>query len=183
MKVPTTKLAAVFYVTATFLIGALAGAAVGYGYGRKPIFRPFDRDAMRAHICSDLTSKLDLTTEQQQQLEPIVRQNMEEFDADRRQHMAQMGERMKQGNLRIRAILTPEQQAKFDEIEKSRWKDRERGRDRGKPPRADIGGPLFVELGDSAGPKEVCQNSGKRFPDLVLPPEVQTSLSPTADRP
>ena len=74
-----------------------------------------------------------------------------------------MGERMKQGSQRIRAILTPEQQTKFDELEKERWKDREKGRDRTKP-RADIDGPVNIGATDMTEPKEVCQYSGKRSP-------------------
>ncbi len=182
MKAPTTKLAAVAYVAATFLIGALAGGAVGYGYGRKPIVRPFDREAMRAHICNDLTSKLDLTPAQQQQLDPIVRQNMEEFDADRRQQMAKMGERMKAGSQRIRAILTPEQQVKFDELERQRWKDRERNHDRPKP-KAESAVPAFGATAGAPADRQICQNSAPCPGPVGAQDERRTGLSPVPARP
>ena len=182
MKAPTTKFAVVAYVAATFLIGALAGGAVGYGYGRKPIVRPFDREAMRAHICDTLTSKLGLSTEQQKQLDPIVRQNMEEFDADRRQQMAKMGERMKAGSLRIRAILTPEQQVKFDELERQRWKDRERNHDRPKP-KAESAVPAFGATAGTPAGRQICQNSAPCPGPVGAQDERRTGLSPVPARP
>ncbi len=182
MKAPTTKLAAVAYVAATFLIGALAGGAVGYGYGRKPIVRPFDREAMRAHICDSLTTKLGLTPAQQQQLDPIVRQNMEEFDADRRQQMAKMGDRMKEGSLRIRAILTPEQQVKFDALEKERWKDREKNHDRSKP-KAALDLPAFGATSGHPSDHPICQNSAPCPGPAGTQDERRTGLSPVPARP
>ncbi|MEI6357842.1 MAG: hypothetical protein WCP53_12185 [Verrucomicrobiota bacterium] len=182
MKAPTTQLAAVAYIAATFLIGALAGGAVGYGYGRKPIVRPFDREAMRAHICNDLTSKLDLTPAQQQQLDPIVRQNMEEFDADRRQQMAKMGERMKAGSQRIRAILTPGQQVKFDELERQRWTDRERNHDRPRP-KAEAAVPAFGATAGALADRQICQDSAARPGPVGAQDGRRTGLSPVPARP
>lgn len=122
-----TRKAAVLYLAATFVVGGLAGAAAGYNYGRKPRFRPFDREGMRQRICTDLSTKLKLTPEQVQQLEPLVQQGMEEFDTAHKQHIERIRELKRKGDERINAILTPEQKALFEAEQLRREKEMPRG--------------------------------------------------------
>jgi Spy/CpxP family protein refolding chaperone len=117
---PPTRRAVLLYLSATFILGAVAGGAVGYGFGRRPIFGPFDREAMRARMCDEITRSVGLTPEQQTQLDPLVRQGMEEFEAVHREEMARIREVMRKGHDRIAAILTPEQKVKFDAMERER---------------------------------------------------------------
>ena len=138
MNVPTRR-TVLLYLTATFIVGAVAGSAIGYSYGRRPVFRPFDREEMRQKLCDSFTHELDLTPGQRSQLDPILRQGMGEFEAAQQEHGRRIGELIKQGDARITAILTPEQQAKFKVLqqEKAR-KHRERdGRPGGPPPPSD----------------------------------------------
>lgn len=130
-----TRKAALLYLAATFVVGGLAGAAAGFTYGRKPRFRPFDRDGMRQRICGDLSSKLGLTEEQKKQLEPLVQTGMEEFGTAHKEHVERIRELKRKGDERISSILTPEQKAKFDAYQLEREKDMPRGGpgDKGSP--------------------------------------------------
>ena len=130
---PPTRRTVLLYLSATFILGAVAGGAVGYGFGRRPIFRPFDREAMRARMCDDITRSVGLTPEQQKQLDPLVRQGMDEFEAVHREEMGRIREVMKKGHNRIAAILTPEQQVKFDAFERER-ESRRQSRPHGDSP-------------------------------------------------
>jgi len=70
-----------------------------------------------------LTEKLSLTQEQQTQLKPILDARKKEMDAvredsslDRDAKWAKVAEIFKAYQPKIRALLTPEQQKKFDEL-------------------------------------------------------------------
>ncbi|MBL9175052.1 MAG: periplasmic heavy metal sensor [Verrucomicrobiales bacterium] len=117
---PPTRKTILLYLAATFVVGAVAGGALGYGAGRRPVFRPFDRDEMREKMCQRFTTELSLSPEQQKQLDPLMRQGMDEMDQAHREHRARLKELMKVGRDRMNAILTPEQRVKFDTMERER---------------------------------------------------------------
>jgi Spy/CpxP family protein refolding chaperone len=139
MKPPATKTAVALYVGATFLLGAIAGGTVGYGYSHRQPRRPFDPNVMRQEMKDRFTKELSLTPEQQQQLETILKKNMDEFGSAHKEHMDHIRELVRGGRDRIAAILTPEQKVRFEAMEKER-KEREKGSlhggpgDRGEPP-------------------------------------------------
>lgn len=120
MRLPITKTAATLYIAAIFLIGAVAGGAVSYGYGRKQPPRKFDPEAMRQHQKDRYATELGLTTDQTQKLDLILRQGMDEFGSCHREHMDRIHELMKHGRERIAAILTPEQKVRFEKLETKR---------------------------------------------------------------
>ena len=134
MKLPGSKTAVVLYVAAIFAVGAVAGGAVGYS--RKPPQRKFDPEAMRKHQTERYVKELALSPDQTQKLELILRQGMDEFGACHREHMDRIHALMKQGKERIAAILTPEQKAQFEKLEKEREEkfQREGRSDRRSPP-------------------------------------------------
>jgi Spy/CpxP family protein refolding chaperone len=68
----------------------------------------------------------DLTPEQRQQLEAILMQLHSEYKALHEQSDAQIDQARQQGRNRIRAILTPEQQPKFEEFLKRMDEERRR---------------------------------------------------------
>jgi hypothetical protein len=142
----TAKTAMLAYLTGTFLVGGIAGGAIGYRYGRQPIFRPPNPQSMLQHLKERYTRELSLTEEQQKLIEPIVRQNMGDWEQSHRDQMQQMQGLIKRGRERIETILTEEQKLKFRESEKNREHrfDRGPGGPGGpKPPAAgkDSGGP------------------------------------------
>ena len=122
-----TKTAMVLYLAATFSLGGIAGGAVGYRYGRQPIFRPPNPVSMLQHLKERYTRELDLTADQQQQLEPLLKQNMEEWGQSHRDHMKQVQAVMKQSRERIETLLTEPQKTKFRESERNREKTFGRG--------------------------------------------------------
>lgn len=127
--IPVTRKTILLYLAGTFVLGAVAGGALGYGWGRRPVFKPFDRDEMRAKFCNRLVNDLGLTEPQQGQLDPIIRQNMDEFEAVQREQYGRIGELMKRHRERIASILTPEQRVQFETLEREREQrfEKERG--------------------------------------------------------
>jgi Spy/CpxP family protein refolding chaperone len=142
MKLPATRTVAALYVAATFAIGAVAGGAVSYAYGRKQPPRRFDPEAMRQQQKERYAKELGLSPAQIQQLDQILRQGMDEFGVCHREHMDRVHDLMKRGQERIAGILTPEQKVEFLEMEKKReekFARDGRGDRRGPPP--EPGGP------------------------------------------
>ena len=151
MKLPATKAVVALYVAAIFLLGAAAGGTVGYRYSHRQPRRPFDPNAMRSEMKDRFTKDLNLTAEQQQQLETILKKNMDEFGSAHREHMDHIRELVKGGRDRVAAILTPEQKVKFEAIEKER-KERDKGMSRNGP--GDHGGPPPGDLPPGPAPKK-----------------------------
>lgn len=142
MKLPDTKAVVAFYVAAVFLVGAVAGGTVGYRYSHRETRRPpeaFDPNAMRQKMKERFTKELSLTAEQQQQIEGILKKNMDEFGSALHENSDHIREVMKSGRNRIAAILTAEQQAKFEAMERARMERDKRvphggPHDHGEPP-------------------------------------------------
>ncbi|MCW5557786.1 MAG: hypothetical protein KIT22_08140 [Verrucomicrobiae bacterium] len=132
-----TRTAVLSYLAATFAVGAVAGGAIGYGVGRRAMFRPPDREEMRVKVCERFTSELHLDAEQQRRLDPLIRQGMDEFDAAHREHEERLRELMRKGHNRLSTTLnlTPEQKAKFEAMEA------ERERRMSSKPKGPPGGP------------------------------------------
>ncbi|HTH47826.1 MAG TPA: hypothetical protein VMB21_09970 [Candidatus Limnocylindria bacterium] len=137
MKLPVTKTVAALYVAAVFAIGAVAGGAVSYGYGRKQPPRKFDPEAMRLEQKNRYVRELGLNPEQAGQLDEILKQGVDEFGACHREHMDRIRELIKKNHARVAAILTAEQKVEFEKIEKAReekFPRDNRGEHRGPPP-------------------------------------------------
>jgi Spy/CpxP family protein refolding chaperone len=98
------------YLTALFLLGGVTGSVVTVTVGRHMM----SAQRMTSKWRQELETKLRLTSEQVQKIDPILHDSMANFGvllAD------QMLISISNSNARIRAILTPEQQGKFNEIE------------------------------------------------------------------
>ena len=119
MNLPTRK-TVLIYLIATFVAGGVAGGAIGYGMGRRPVFRPFDREEMRVKICQRFTTELGLSPDQQQQMEPLVREGMDAFEQAHREHRERLRELTARGRERMETILTPEQREKYRAMEEER---------------------------------------------------------------
>lgn len=108
------------YLLATFVVGSAAGLVVGYSVDRRPKPPKFDPVAFKQKVTSGLTRDLGLNEEQQRQIGPIIEQNFQEFDGCRRENTERVRQAMQRGRERIAAILTPDQRAKFEELERER---------------------------------------------------------------
>jgi Spy/CpxP family protein refolding chaperone len=105
-----SKLRISLYLTALFLAGVVTGSFLTVAIGRQMM----SAEKMVSRWRKELETKLQLTTEQVQKIDPILRDSMASFGA---QLADQMLISMSNSSARIRLVLTPDQQAKFNEIE------------------------------------------------------------------
>jgi len=127
---------AALWVGAVFLLGAALGGVLGYLFAHRPVSaanQPLSESERRAKKTAELKSELALTPQQSQQLDAILEHWHSETKTIRDQTEAQIEAIRQKGRNEIRAILTPEQQPKFQELLK-RF-DEERKRNGPPPPR------------------------------------------------
>ena len=128
MNEATAKQRAAIWVAVVFLLGASLGGLVGYVFAHRSVSAnaPLTAQERRAKKVEELTRVADLTPEQRQQLEAILTQLHSEYKALHEQSDAQIDQARQKGRNRIRAILTPAQQPKFEEFLKRMDEERKR---------------------------------------------------------
>jgi len=127
---------AIAYLFLVFALGAALGVLGTLWAGRTGWAAPAGPPSMRDKqgAAEWLTHELDLTAEQQQQLGPILDQTATSYEAIRERVRPEYEQVRQTSREKIRAILTPEQKARFEELvqqmdeERSR---RRRGHDKG----------------------------------------------------
>ena len=120
-----TKGKVILYLAAIFVVGAAAGSVAGFGAGKEKVEKkvfgppPSAEDMSRRHR-EKLQSRLGLTPDQMEKLMPLSEQLSAEMDTLNRRH----GEAVKQAfvlfNEQLVELLTPEQQEKFEAMERDR---------------------------------------------------------------
>ena len=116
-ETPATRRAAL-WVAIVFLLGVAAGGMFGYGYARHAVAAasgPMSEAERRANRVGELTEKLSLTSDQAKQLDAILLGSHNQAKAIHDQSDAQMGQLRMKVRDQIRAILTPDQNPKFEE--------------------------------------------------------------------
>ncbi len=112
-----------------FLLGAASGV-LGFGLyqGRAGWWRsPRDPAQFQQLVLKRLTKELDLRPDQHQQVEVILRDAGQEFARLREEFGPRVREIRGRSREKMRAILSPEQQAKLEVLEKE-WERREEQR-------------------------------------------------------
>lgn len=130
---PATRKAAL-WVGAVFLLGATLGGVLGYLFAHRPVSAanpPLSEPERRAQKLQQLTKELSLTPQQAQQVDAILQQRHVEAKAIHDQTDAQIDAVRQKGRAQVRAILAPEQLAKFEEFLKRMDEERKRN---GPPP-------------------------------------------------
>jgi Spy/CpxP family protein refolding chaperone len=135
----------ILYLALIFLAGSVSGGLIGWSASgsRKPS-RPPRHDgprlSMHEHMARRLQSKLDLTQEQLQRIEPILKRSAEQMDAIFAASGTEFEAVKSNLHAQIALFITPEQQAKLQDYErerqerfKKRCDDRER-KPKGSPP-------------------------------------------------
>ena len=108
---------AVVLVLAVFVLGILLGALATYmAGGRVWAGRDGHGPRGRARLMEQLTQDLSLTAEQQKQLDAILAETQKKYEVLYEPVRAQADLVRQQGRENIRAILTPEQRTKFEEV-------------------------------------------------------------------
>lgn len=115
-----TRTEAAVLVLVVFLLGVLVGGLGGHLWGERvwghqgPTART--RPPSREQIVNDLTQQLQLTPDQQTQIASIIDATRSQVHALYVPVDAQHEQLRQQGRAKIRAILTSDQQTKFDAL-------------------------------------------------------------------
>ncbi|MHB1025095.1 MAG: hypothetical protein ACYC24_05225 [Desulfobacteria bacterium] len=115
-------------VLLVFLLGALAGAAVLHRVDRQRVEAVLSGrgGATVDLIVKRLTRSLDLDPAQRDQVRAIVTETRRDIVEIRKPVQAKVEATIEHSRARVRAILRPDQQEKFDRIQSERRKRRER---------------------------------------------------------
>ena len=115
---------AAMWIAAVFVLAAALGSVSGYMYGHRAPGPPLSDDAKRQQKVATLTKELQLTPEQQTQVDAIFRDTQGKFQAIRKDSDAQIEVARQAGRERLRSVLTPEQKPKFEEFLRKMDEDR-----------------------------------------------------------
>jgi len=117
----SNSLKTIFYIAALFLAGAATGGIVGACTAKRMMFlhppRPHD---LTEHMRAQLQSRLHLTPEQKQKIDPILDQTDTQLKAIHQETMTKVGQIIDQTHQKIAAELTPEQRTQLEQLEKER---------------------------------------------------------------
>lgn len=115
-------------VLLVFLLGALAGAAVLHRVDRQNVEAVLSGrgGATVDLVVRRLSRSLDLDPTQRDQVRAVVTETHRNIDEIRKPVHAQVMAAIENSRVRIRAILRPDQQEKFDRIRAEHRKRRER---------------------------------------------------------
>ena len=120
---------AALWVGVVFLLGAALGGMLGYVFAHRVIAAapPQMTEAeKRAQKVQRLTQELNLSPDQQKQLDAIMTSVQAQYKAIHQSTDPQINEARLKGREQIRAILTPEQKPKFEEFLKRLDEERKR---------------------------------------------------------
>ncbi|MCE0483082.1 MAG: hypothetical protein LV479_02455 [Methylacidiphilales bacterium] len=128
-----------------FVVGMITGGALTLAFAPAFFLRPPPpgEAQIKNHLIGYLTRRLDLTPDQQAKIKPILADAARQMQGVHREEVGRISQILEKANAQIATILTPEQQARLQKLQKEMEKDRDRmfpGRMRswGPPPH---GGP------------------------------------------
>ena len=133
----------VLLLAGIFFAGCVSGAFIGQKVLRGKIPpRPMPEQWVPWHL-KRLAERLDLKPEQQDELRPVIKRNMDELNRLRSASMAETRVILERMEREVSEKLTPEQRAKFEkQNQEFRERFRKLGADRpGGGPRGERGGP------------------------------------------
>jgi Spy/CpxP family protein refolding chaperone len=122
------------WVGAVFVLGVLLGGVCGYMFAHHTTSANMQLtdEQRRAQKLDQMTRELGLSPDQRTQVEGMLNHLHEEYKANQDRYEAQRNQDRQQTREHIRALLTPEQQPKFEEF--LRRMDEERKRNPPPPP-------------------------------------------------
>jgi Spy/CpxP family protein refolding chaperone len=132
-----SRRAAVLLVLAVLVLGIALGVLGTYLEGYRvfgaalihrtpPDHSPAALQRGRQAKVDRFNKELDLSADQQKQLDSVLAQMQTKYSGVHEQFRGQMDQVHKQGSDAIRAILTPEQAAKFDDVVKKMDEERKK---------------------------------------------------------
>ena len=108
------------YVLAIFLAGGGSGAFVGWQMCRRTPIAPAPPAEIGAHLRARFQSRLALTPEQLQKIDPMIDEAMHRVEAIRKETASQVFANVTTLHEQVLAVLTPEQKVKFEVLERER---------------------------------------------------------------
>jgi flagellar basal body-associated protein FliL len=119
---------AALWVGLIFLLGAALGGMLGYVFAHRVSAAPAQMtDAQKkAQKVQRLTQELDLSVDQQKQLNAIFTSVQAQYKAIHQSTDPQINEARQRGREQVRAILTQEQKPRFEEFLKRLDEERKR---------------------------------------------------------
>jgi len=111
------KQRAALWVGVVFLLGASLGSVSGYLFAARShadTRTALTDDARRAQKMVLLTKELDLTAEQQKQIDEIIREAQAKFKAIHEASQPQIDATRAQAREKVRSFLTPDQRPKYE---------------------------------------------------------------------
>jgi Spy/CpxP family protein refolding chaperone len=114
------KLKLGLYVLAIFLAGGGSGALVAWNLCRRTPAAPLPPAEIGARLRARFQSRLNLTPEQAQKIDPMIDQAMRRVEAIRQQTANHVFANVSNLHGQVLTVLTPEQQERFEELERER---------------------------------------------------------------
>jgi hypothetical protein len=115
---------AIVGVIAVFVLGGLAGSITTIGVVRHRLVHGHGSQMLANLIVRRLSWELRLDREQRSQLRVIVVEGQGEMKVIRKQIQPQVEDLLTRSEVKVRALLRPDQQEKFDKLvaeRKARW--------------------------------------------------------------
>jgi len=115
------------YLAAIFCAGGVSGWVIGVRTAKENIFAPPRPDEISSFMRGRL-HKLNLTPEQTKRVDAIIDRSSREMQAIHGDCMTRIRQGINARNAQLNAVLSPEQQKRFEQSEKERreaWKGRE----------------------------------------------------------
>jgi len=115
---------AIVGVIAVFVLGGLAGSITTIGMVRHRIVHGHGSEMMADLIVRRLSWELRLDRAQRAQLRDIVAEGQQEMKVVRKQIQPQVEDILTRSEAKVRVLLRPDQQEKFDKLiaeRKARW--------------------------------------------------------------
>lgn len=117
---PFSKWKTIGYAAAIFVTGAISGGALGIYETKSGLFAPPPEQEMALRIRNRLQEKLGLSNEQMTKVTPIIESTARDLHAVRMEAAQRVNRVFEDAYARLSSVLTPEQRAKLDQMQRER---------------------------------------------------------------
>jgi Spy/CpxP family protein refolding chaperone len=126
-----TQWKAALYLAAIFAAGSVSGWVVATKAAKQKAFSAPRSDEIAESLRTCMYKRLDLTDDQRHKIDSVIERSSKELQSIHRERTDRIRLALSNRNNQILAVLSPEQQAKFEIIEKERresWRQKDASR-------------------------------------------------------
>src|SRR4051812_20852628 len=120
MMSPLSKWRIGLYLAAIFCAGGISGWALATRTAKEKIFSPPRQDEISSSLKTRVHARLNLTPVQVTQVDAIIDRSSKEMQSVHGECIKRIKQGLNTRNAQINALLTPDQQKQFEQIEKER---------------------------------------------------------------